>query len=66
MMPKGTKVMRDTSLVMNMLLMKHRNTSVVTSPRTVPVRLRSSPATYREEILPPQALYDEHEAEENE
>ena len=34
-MPKGTKVISETSLVINMLLMKHKNISVNTMPRLV-------------------------------
>ena len=34
-MPKGTKVIRETSLVMNMLEKKHRKTSVRATPLVV-------------------------------
>ena len=38
MSPKGTKVMRATSLVMSILLRKHRKIRVKASPRAVSTR----------------------------
>ena len=45
-MPRGTKVMRATSLVISILPTKHRNTRVAIRPRTDPTRESTRAATY--------------------